>query len=57
MFPPKPANRHDWAERADKALEVARKLPEGPKRTEALETAEMLRQAALMFELFKPKPT
>jgi hypothetical protein len=41
-------NFHDWDVRAYEALEEARKLPQGPERSEALKKAGLLRVAADM---------
>ena len=47
---PKQGNvdRHDWDARASEALENAKKLPPGSKRTEAIRKAGQLRIAADM---------
>jgi hypothetical protein len=39
-------DRHDWDARATEALDAARKLPNGPKRAEAMKKAGQLRIAA-----------
>jgi hypothetical protein len=47
---------HDWDARVQQALAEARKLPDGPERSEALRKAEQLRLAADMKKLFtKPR--
>jgi hypothetical protein len=42
---------HDWDARAEEALAEARKLPNGPERSEALRKAGQLRLAADMKRL------
>lgn len=50
------AAAHDWDARVDQALAEARKLPNGPERSEAFRKAEQLRQAADMKRLLsKPE--
>lgn len=51
--PSNPAIGQDWAKRAHDALEAAQKLPLGVERTDALRMADMLRDAASMFEFMK----
>jgi hypothetical protein len=43
---------HDWDARVQQALAEARKLPNGPERSEAFRKAEQLRIAADMKRLF-----
>jgi len=43
---PAPIDLHDWGARAEHALAEARKLPNGPERSEALKNASALRIAA-----------
>ncbi len=47
---------HDWDARVQQTLAEARKLPNGPERSEALRRAERLRQAAEIKRLLsKPE--
>jgi hypothetical protein len=43
---PDDLHRHDWAARASEALALAKRLPPGLKRSEAIRKAEQLRIAA-----------
>jgi hypothetical protein len=45
----------DWDAKASEALEQAKKLPPGPKRSEAIKKAGQLRVAADMRKLLMPK--
>ena len=51
--PLNPSIGQDWVKRAHDALEAALKLPQGVERTDALRMADMLRDAASMFEFMK----
>jgi hypothetical protein len=45
----------DWDEKATEALEMARLMPPGPEKTEALKKAGLLRNAADVHGLFFAK--
>ena len=48
-------DRHDWDARASEALENAKKLPPGSKRTDAIKKAGQLRIAADMKNFLMAK--
>jgi len=49
---PSSLESRDWDAKATEALEAARLMPAGKKKTEALKKAGILRNAADMFGLF-----